>query len=74
MSADVFGQCPACGHKALFLAVGGHVTCRIAECSDPGAASDMLANPGYYQMAEDALKERNGRLDRIERIARGEDA
>jgi hypothetical protein len=38
----VAGRCPACGHRLLFVAVGGYVTCSLAECPDPGAASDLL--------------------------------
>ena len=38
----VRGTCPACGCKSLFLGSGGYVTCSIAECPDPGAASDRL--------------------------------
>lgn len=28
----VRGQCPACGMKSLFLAVGNHITCASLEC------------------------------------------
>ena len=39
---DVAGRCPACGRRSLFLAVGGHVTCRQMGCPDPCAADDLL--------------------------------
>ena len=40
----VQGRCPGCGHDGqLFLGSGGYVTCSIAECPNPGAASDLLA-------------------------------
>lgn len=38
----VKGRCPACGHASLFLGSGGYVTCSIAECREPDAASTML--------------------------------
>lgn len=42
MSADVQGQCPACGNRSLFLASGGYVTCRIAECPRSTAMADLM--------------------------------
>lgn len=72
MSADVQGRCPACGSSSLFLGSGGYVTCRVSDCSDPSAASDLLTNSGLLKATEQALVERNERLDRIERLARGE--
>lgn len=44
MSADVAGVCPACGSRSLFLAEGGHVTCRIADCTNPCAVDELLAD------------------------------
>lgn len=38
----VAGQCPmGCG-TTLFLGEGGHVTCSFVECSNPGAADELL--------------------------------
>jgi hypothetical protein len=39
---QVQGNCPACGHASLFLGSGGYVTCSIAECPEPDAASTVL--------------------------------
>lgn len=39
---EVSGRCPACGNRSMFVAVGGHVTCSIADCTDPCAAADLL--------------------------------
>lgn len=39
---DVAGRCPACGGESLFLADGGHVTCRRLDCPDPCAVDDIL--------------------------------
>lgn len=39
---DVQGRCPACHGASLFLADGGHVTCRRLDCPDPCAADDWL--------------------------------
>jgi hypothetical protein len=39
---DVFGRCPmGCGDK-LFLAAGGHITCRAINCPDPTAVDTIL--------------------------------
>lgn len=40
---SIRGHCPmGCG-KTLFRGQGGYVTCSWAECPNPGAASDILA-------------------------------
>jgi hypothetical protein len=39
---DVRGRCPACGSTSLFLAAGGYITCALAECPEPDAASILL--------------------------------
>lgn len=54
MSADVQGICPACGHRSLFLASGGYVTCRILECPRPTAVADILdlASPAHIVKLE----------------------
>ena len=41
----VRGRCPACRLSSLFLAAGGYITCASLTCSNPGAASDLLAQP-----------------------------
>jgi hypothetical protein len=41
----VKGNCPACGHASLFLGSGGYVTCSIAACREPDAASRVLEQP-----------------------------
>ena len=71
-AARVAGRCPSCDHESLYLGAGGHVTCAVATCDNPAAADSMLRNPGLAKATFDALVERNQRLDRIERIARGE--
>lgn len=39
----VAGVCPACGRDGfLFVAVGGYITCSIAECPNPTAVADLL--------------------------------
>lgn len=46
---SVAGRCPACGSAgSLFLGSGGYVTCSIADCPDPGKASDLLNRPTYH--------------------------
>lgn len=44
MSDDVAGVCPACGSRSLFLASGGHVTCRIVDCPNPSAVDELLTD------------------------------
>lgn len=39
---DVQGHCPACRGTSLFLAAGGHVTCRRIDCPNPTAADELL--------------------------------
>lgn len=41
----VQGRCPACGSSSLFLGDGGYVTCPRIGCSEPDAASTLLASP-----------------------------
>ena len=70
----VQGECPeGCG-RTLFLGEEGHVTCSYRPCPNPAAADALLRNPMLLKVTEDALRERNERLGRIERIARGENA
>lgn len=70
----VQGECPeGCG-RTLFVSAGGFITCSWAECPNPSAASDLLRNPTLLRVTEEALVERNERLGRIERLARGESA
>lgn len=38
----VQGRCPACGTSGLFLGSGGYVTCSLAACPEPDAASTLL--------------------------------
>jgi hypothetical protein len=40
---QVSGKCLACGWSCLFVGTGGHVTCSISDCPDPGAAHKPLA-------------------------------
>jgi hypothetical protein len=52
----VQGQCPACGRASLFLGSGGYVTCSVAKCPEPDAASTVLERPaagGAQQPTED---------------------
>lgn len=39
---NVRGHCPACDAQVLFLGAGGYVTCSLAECPEPDAASRQL--------------------------------
>lgn len=39
---SIEGECPACGKELLFVADGGHITCSVADCPNPGAASLAL--------------------------------
>jgi hypothetical protein len=41
----VHGTCPACHHTALFLGVGGHITCATDTCPDSDAAGRLLDTP-----------------------------
>lgn len=41
----VQGNCPACGHAALFLGAGGYVTCSVGPCPEPDAATTLLEAP-----------------------------
>ncbi len=38
----VTGKCPACGCAALFLAVGGYVTCANIPCPNPTSVAESL--------------------------------
>lgn len=40
----VQGRCPACGTKGLFLGDGGYVTCSRADCPQPDAATEVIAD------------------------------
>jgi hypothetical protein len=39
---SIEGECPACGKELLFVADGGNVTCSVADCPKPDAASLAL--------------------------------
>jgi hypothetical protein len=52
MSLDVAGYCPACGWRSLFLAYGGHVTCRRAACPSPTSADTILDDPETEHVVE----------------------
>lgn len=53
----VTGRCPMCNTQSLFLGDGGHVTCSILKCRDPGAATDLLSEAfQYYQLGEQAKR------------------
>jgi len=42
---QVQGICPACKSRgSLFLADGGYITCSWSQCSNPGAADDLLGS------------------------------
>lgn len=53
----VRGRCPACGSEALFLGSGGHLTCSIAECPDPGAVTHLLCRPAYHVLQVGAAED-----------------
>lgn len=38
------GRCPACGTGGLFLADGGYITCSLADCPQPDAATEVIAD------------------------------
>lgn len=42
---NVRGRCPSCGAASLFLGSNGYVTCSVIGCKEPGAATDLLADP-----------------------------
>lgn len=50
----VHGRCPACGSTGtLFVADGGHVTCSLDRCPDPGKLADLLDRPAYHVLEVD---------------------
>lgn len=40
----VQGRCPACGTSGLFLGDGGYITCSLADCPQPDAATEVIAD------------------------------
>lgn len=57
MSEDVKGYCPmGCG-QTLFLASGGHITCRLDVCPNPTAVDDILAWPEHEHVVTFASKD-----------------
>lgn len=45
----VSGTCPACGSRgSLFVAQGGHITCSLDRCPDPGVVADLLDRPRHH--------------------------
>lgn len=33
--------CPACGAASLFIGAGGHLTCAVLSCPEPGAGQEI---------------------------------
>ncbi|MFF7130021.1 hypothetical protein [Streptomyces sp. NPDC008240] len=48
----VKGNCPACHRASLFLGSGGYVTCSVADCREPDAASTVLERDGAQQQPD----------------------
>lgn len=65
---EIAGRCPACKGAALFVGVGGHVTCARLDCPSPTAADDALREAGYAFVRSTELADLRARAEKAEAI------
>lgn len=47
--------CPSCGHRTLFIGSGGHLTCSLIGCREPGTERAIAAKDARIAELESAL-------------------
>jgi hypothetical protein len=57
--------CPTCGHRTLFIAVGGHLTCSWLPCREPGLEYATTATKARAESAEAELQRLKGLVDGV---------
>lgn len=62
----IVDPCPSCGSHSLFIGMGGHLTCSVIGCKDPGVTRAITAERNRAESLVGALKDiANGMIPKV---------